>query len=149
VGLQLFLKHGVLDCAMDPITARWRHELAATRVILGAEYRVDCLMLRYQGLNLTRTPGDGAAPLGAGQSDIPHLNDGLPIFPLEVVFVLATPQLLASDPLLRRYTKYILGSVNVQENEIATERGQAVSEARRMRLATIVSNCRATLDKYN
>lgn len=146
VGLQLLLEHGVLDCATNPITAQRRHELAATRVILGAGYGVDCLMLRYQGLNLTRIREMELPCSARDNPTFPLLNDGLPINPLEVVFVLATPQLLASDPLLRRYTKYLLGSVDVQENEITTKRGQAVLEARRMRLATLVSNCGATLD---
>jgi hypothetical protein len=146
VGLQLFLKEGVLHCATDPANARRHHELAATQVILGAGYHVDCLMLRYQGLNLTRIREMELPCSARDNPSFPLLNDGLPINPLEVVFVLATPQILGSDLLLRRYTKYFLGSVDVQENEITTKRGQAVLEGRRLRLASIVSNCGAILD---
>lgn len=146
VGLQLLLEHGVLDCATDPAKARRRHELAATRVILGEGYRVDCLMLRYQGVDLTQLRELGEPCMARDNPSLPFLNDGLPINPLEVVFVLTTPQLLASDPLLRRYTDYLLGRVGIQENEITTERGKAVLEARRLRLAAMVADCGATLD---
>jgi hypothetical protein len=97
-------------------------------------------------MNLTRIHEMKLPCSARNNPSFPLLNDGLPVNPLEVVFVLATPQLLASDPLLRRYTKYFLGGVDVQENEIITERGQAVLEARRLRLAAIVSDCGATLD---
>lgn len=147
VGLQLLLKHGALDCARDPMTARSHHELAATRAILGAGYRVDCLMLRYQGLNLTRIREMELPCTARDNPSIPFLNDGLPINPLEVVFVAVTPQLLASDFLLRRYTQYFLGLISVMENEISTEHGQAVLEARRERLARIVADCGASLDE--
>lgn len=146
VGLQLFLEKGVLECATDVETARERHERGATRAAVGAGYGVDCLMLRYRGLNLTRVREIELPCLAGDNPSIPLLNDGLPINPLEVVFVLARPHLLASDLPLRRYTDYLLGRGGVKESEMYTERGQAVLEARRQRLARMVKECGARLD---
>ncbi|KAM3578124.1 hypothetical protein VYU27_000220 [Nannochloropsis oceanica] len=146
IGLQLILEQGVLECAMDMETARERHELGATRAVVGAGYGVDCLMLRYQGLNLTRLRQIEVPCMAGDDPSIPLLNDGLPINPLEVVFVLASPHLMASDLPVRRYTDYLLGRGGVKDSEMYTERGQAVLEARRQRLARMVKECNASLD---
>lgn len=146
VGLQLLLEESVFECATDVEEARERHELGATRSVVGAGYGVDCLMLRYQGLNLTRVREMGLACMAGDNPSIPLLNDGLPINPLEVVFVLVSPHLLASDLPVRRYTDYMLGRGGVKESEMYTERGQAVLEARRQRLARMVKECGASLD---
>lgn len=146
VGLQLLLEQGVLECATDAETARERHELGATRAMVGAGYGVDCLMLRYRGLNMTRVRELEMPCMAGDNPSIPLLNDGLPINPLEVVFVLANPHLIASDLPVRRYTDYLLGRGGVKESEMYTERGQAVLEARRERLARMVKECNASLD---
>ena len=146
VGLQTLLDARVLECALDPETHVEQYELGATRSILGAGYEVDCLMLRYQGLNLTQVRERGLPCSAGGDPSVPFLNDGLPINPLEVVFVVATPHLVASDPLLRRYTDYFLGRVSLEDNDVSSDRVQAAIESRRQNLARIVEDCGATLD---
>lgn len=146
-GLRLLLKNGVLDCAMEEASARERHELGATRAVLNAGYHVDCLMLRYQGINLARLREYGLPCTGRDNPSSPLLNDGLPVNPLEVIFVLANRHFLASDALVRRYTDYFLGRVDLEDNQATTLRGQAALEARRQRLAGMVASCGATLDR--
>lgn len=146
VGLQLLLEKDVLECARNAEMAKQQHELGATRAVVGAGYGVDSLMLRYRGLNLTRVRKMELPCMARDSPSIPLLNDGLPINPLEVVFVLGSPHLMASDLPLRRYTDYLLGRGGVKESEMYTERGQAVLEARRLRLARMVKECKATLD---
>lgn len=145
VGLRLLLDAGVLDCATTMTKALQEYELAATTTIFNAGFGIDSLMLRYQGLDLAKLRD---MPCTARHNpSVPFLNDGLPINPLEVVFVVATPQLVASDPILRRYTDYFLGRVSVKENDFYSERVQAAVEARRQRLVRMVADCGATLDR--
>lgn len=104
-------------------------------------------MLRYHGQDF-RAIRD--VPCTARNNpSVPFLNDGLPINPLEVVFVPARPHILASDPTLRRYTEYYLGRVPITENDYSSPRVQDVLRARKQRFASIVSDCNARLDvKY-
>jgi len=146
IGLQLLLEEGVLGCATNAEMAKQQHELGATRAVVAAGYGVDCLMLRYRDLNLTRVREMELPCMAGDDPSIPLLNDGLPINPLEVVFVVASPHMMASDLPLRRYTDYLLGRGGVKESEMYTERGQAVLEARRLRLARMVKECKASLD---
>lgn len=123
-----------------------RYEAAATRAVVGAGRGLACLMLRYQGVDLARLRASGVACTGGDNPSLPFRNDGLAVNPLEVVFVVARPHLLASDPLLRRYTAYALGRVPLAANEYETPRVQAAVAARKARLARAVKECGAELD---
>lgn len=168
-GLRLLLAAGVLDCVQADGTdagrgaageegeegngqggaprAFWEgYEAAATRAVVRAGRGLDCLMLRYQGVDLARLRESAVACTGGDNPSLPFRNDGLPVNPLEVVFVVARPHLLASDPLLRRYTEYALGRVPLAANEYETPRVQAAVAARKARLARAVKECGAELD---
>ena len=153
-GLGLLLEAGVLDCVGRGEEQEQgqgeafleRYELAATRAVMGAGRGVACLMLRYQGVNLTRVREKGVACTGGDNPSLPFRNDGLPVNPLEVVFVVARPHLLASDPVLRRYTEYFLGRVPIAANELGSPRVQAAVKARKARLVAAAKECGAELD---
>ena len=101
-------------------------------------------MLRYRGQNFTEIRYSKCT--GGDNPSIPFLNDGLPINPLEVVFVVSKPHIMATDHTLRRYSDYLLGRVDVRENEYFTDRVQWALEARKQRLTRVVKECHAKLD---
>lgn len=149
-GLQLLLVAGAMDCVTAEEKAgpafKERHELAATRAVMAVGRGLDCLMLRYRGANLTQMRADGVACTGGDDPTVPFRNDGLPVNPLEVVFIAARPHLLASDPLLRRYTEYALGRVPIGANDFDSPRVQAAVAARKARLVQAARACGAELD---
>ena len=73
-------------------------------------------------------------------------NDGLPINPLEVVFVKVKPHLLASDHVLQRWSDYRLGRDDLQSSHFYSLAVQRILMDRRQRLSRMVADCRATFD---
>ncbi|EWM20350.1 hypothetical protein Naga_100252g12 [Nannochloropsis gaditana] len=145
-GLQILIKSGALRCATDLFTAQHQYEIGATRAIFEAGYDVDCLMKRYQSHSL-RVIWENKLPCAARDNpNIPLLNDGLNINPLEVIFFRSEPHFVVSDPVLLRYTDYLLGRVHMNENRVTTEHGKLAIIKKWQRLTRVAAECNATLD---
>lgn len=142
VGMRVLLKEGALDCAQDRADAIKRFELGSSTTIMKHGYSIDCLMLRYRGVDWRRQK---SCNMGANPS-FALGSDGLPTNPLELVFVKAKPLILASDLVLRRYTDYALGRDNVATNAVYSEEVQWLLQSRRERLARFVADCHAEFD---
>ena len=101
-------------------------------------------MIRYRGVDWTKHKPP-ACNMKHNPS-FPYLNDGLPINPLELVFVKAKSHLLASDLTLRRYTDYFLGRDVITTSMAHADEVQGLWLGRRQRLKQMVADCRATFD---
>ena len=64
-------------------------EIGASTAILDAGYNLDCLMMRYQGLQWgSEAARDHEWPCNEGLNPLqPHFNDGIDVNPFEVMFV--------------------------------------------------------------
>jgi hypothetical protein len=90
IGLDILFKAGVFDCHADFKDAVLKGEIAASTAILNAGYGIDCLMLRYQGVDWAEATKTAVAgrPCNGGMNPLqPGFNDGESITPLEVLFV--------------------------------------------------------------
>ena len=145
VGLEALWKAGTLDCARDRDEAIAKYELGASAAIMDKGYSVDCLMLRYQGVDW-RAP-EAAACNEMRNPFVPHYNDGIPINPLEVLFVKVKPHTLASDHALRRWSDYALGrDGDLTASHFDAPAVQRLVAARRQRLGRLVEDCGAAFD---
>lgn len=86
VGLSI-LKHDgeVLKCHNGIHDAIWHAELGSSAAVLNAGYNIDCLMLRYQGVEWQDRSNWGCN--GGMNPYLEFMNDGISLDPLEVVFV--------------------------------------------------------------
>ncbi len=156
VGLEVLWKAGTFDCARDREDAIRRYELGASATIMANGYSVDCLMLRYRGVDwlaeAQRGQDQGANACNAGRNPFVSLNnDGMDINPLEVLFVKVKPHTLASDHALQRWTAYALGRDGDGDAGIARSHShspavQRLLQGRRHRLERAVADCRASFD---
>lgn len=147
VGLAVLWKAGTLDCARDRDDAILRYELGASAQIMARGYSVDCLMLRYRGVDWLREQQAHAACNGGRNPFVALNNDGLDINPLEVLFVKVKPHSLASDHALQRWTDYRLGrDADLQQTHFDSPAVQRLLGGRRQRLERLVADCRAAFD---
>jgi hypothetical protein len=93
VGLQLLMADGDVFKCYDHIHLTMFHsELGASKVILDAGYTIDCLMMRYQGVNW-----QDKSQWHCNSDESPYKEshyDGINVDPLEVLFVKVKEQLL-------------------------------------------------------
>ena len=145
VGLGVLWKAGTLDCARDRDDAIRRYELGASATIMGKGYSVDCLMLRYRGVDWLR---HAPAVCNARKNPFVALNnDGLDINPLEVLFVKVKPHTLASDHALQRWSAYALGrDGDLAASHFHSAAVQRLLAGRRQRLERAVADCGASFD---
>ncbi len=145
VGLEVLWKTGTLDCAGSREEAIAMYELGASARIMEHGYSLDCLMLRYQGVDWR-----AHKPVVCNDRRNPFLgfnNDGLfAMNPLELVFVKTKSHVLASDHVLQRWTDYVLGRDDLRRSHFHSPAVQGVLAGRRERLARKVEDCRATFD---
>eukprot|EP00884_Botryococcus_braunii_P008291 jgi/Botrbrau1/17463/Bobra.0054s0050.1 len=104
-GLAILLEEGVFACRSELGEVVVKGELAASTVILAAGYNIDCLLLRYQGLDWREA---GAQHCNEQLNPIQEgLYDGISINPLEVMFVKVKRAMLeAGWEQVRQATKY-------------------------------------------
>lgn len=86
VGLQVLKDDGrIFKCHHDRLDTIWHAELGSSKAILKAGYNLDCLMLRYQGVDwrdqINWQCNGGNNPFTEFQ------NDGLSVHPLETLFI--------------------------------------------------------------
>ncbi|KAM3578088.1 hypothetical protein VYU27_000186 [Nannochloropsis oceanica] len=145
VGMELLLKSGALDCAENREDAIMKYELGASAVIMENGYGVDCLMLRYAGIDWLAL--DPPECNGMRNPYLTLFNDGMNQNPLEVVFVKVKPHILASDHILQRFSDYILGrDEDLKSSGLYTQVMQNVLSYRREKLARMVEDCHASFD---
>mmetsp|Transcript_669 Transcript_669/g.1942 ORF Transcript_669/g.1942 Transcript_669/m.1942 type:complete len:501 (-) Transcript_669:495-1997(-) len=96
VGLEVLQKDGsVFKCHATLGDAVWNSEIGASSAILRAGYNLDCLMLRYAGVDW-RDPA--FANCNAGENPYKENSfDGVSLNPLEVMFVKVKGYLLELD----------------------------------------------------
>lgn len=96
VGLAVLRQDGnVLRCHPTAAEAMWHSEVGATSAILRAGYNLDCLMLRYAGVDWRDS---SFAKCNAGESPLLEQSfDGMSVHPLEVMFVRVERNLLALE----------------------------------------------------
>lgn len=86
VGLAVLKDNGhVFKCHTELLDAVWDAELGSSKAILTAGYNLDCLMLRYQGVDW-RDKRNWKCN-GGENPYLEFQNDGVSIQPLEVMFV--------------------------------------------------------------
>ncbi|KAK9835058.1 hypothetical protein WJX81_007588 [Elliptochloris bilobata] len=86
VGLEVLMHDGrVFQCYEDMADTIFHSELGGSSAILAANFTIDSLMLRYQGIDWTDTANWNC---NAGLNPYAeHTYDGVPLNPLEVMFV--------------------------------------------------------------
>lgn len=96
VGLRVLQEDGnVLKCHTSAEEAAWHSEVGATSAILRAGFNLDCLVLRYAGVDWR---DDSFAKCNAGKSPLKERSlDGMSVHPLEVMFVRVESHLLALE----------------------------------------------------
>lgn len=107
-------------------------------------YSVDCLMLRYAGVDWLSLKSPRCNQLL--NPYVPLYNDGMSLNPLEVVFVKVKPHTLASDHTVQRWTDYVLGRDDLVSSFFYSSTVQRVVADRRKRLERMVRDCDASFD---
>ncbi|KIZ01011.1 hypothetical protein MNEG_6952 [Monoraphidium neglectum] len=134
---------GVFGCYASAAVAEHHVAAAAAEAVLQRGWSIDSLMLRYQGINWVREPQHWHCNAGLSPQQGDWLYDGVPLDPLEVMFVPRQAHLVARDAAAAahagRLQAWAQASAGSPETALASAaaNGHRVAAARARRLARL------------